>query len=257
MSQPKISVCIPSRGHVIGLWATIHACACVFPPLTEYVVVVNGKEMNEPYQLLQKHGGGRVRFVSDSEEPLPPPIARNLAADAAAGDYLFFLDDHCIPAQGFPGLLLSHLRQGKPIVHSSYATHLEGPRYYHFLLDPRCPVKGDYSRIPADSKAYRVAAAPSGGFAVVKEVWKALDGMDWFWKGFGGEEPYFDLKAWLVGYEVWLEPNALYYHFSCRPQTRGYDKTFNEENFKEALAHLTTPVLSDLVRRFRETGVAL
>lgn len=246
-----ISICIPSRGPVVGLWATIHACHAQLEGVAEeeYIVVVNGKESGEPYHLLTKNSGGRVTII-DSKEPMPPPLARNYAAEKASGEFLFFFDDHCIPARDYFPLMLLGLKQHGGVFHSSYTTHIAGPRYYHFKLNRDCPAKGDYCREAPSTAPYRCAAAPTGGFAVHRKLWEKTGGMDYFWKGFGGEEPYFDLKAWMLGYEVWMEPRALYYHFSCRAETRGYDKTFNEDNFKEAYRRLGPPELATLMEFF-------
>lgn len=234
----KISVCIPSRGHVGMLWATICACEQGLKGIDhEFIVHCNGKPWDEPTQLLATNSGGKVHIFR-CDEPLPPPMSRNLCAEMATGDYLCFFDDHCLPD---PDWFTKLLELDKDVVHSCYSTHVGYHRYYHFihLGDPN-PMIGDYSREPLSQMPYLCLSAPHGGFAVKKTVWDAIGGYGTFWRGFGGEEAYFGVKAAQAGFEVWMHPQMHFYHFSCRAETRGYDKwkEANPWNFEEAKRQL-------------------
>ena len=232
----KLSICIPSRAHIIGLWATICACEQGLKGIEhEFIVYANGKVEDEPHHLLQANSQGAVKMLY-AETPVPPPIARNRCAEVATGGYLVFFDDHCLPD---PDWFHKLLELDKDIVHSSYSTHVGYHRYYHFihLGDPN-PLKGDYSRAPLSQEPYQCASAPHGGFGVKRAVWDALGGYGDFWQGFGGEEAYFDMLAAKKGFEVWMHPQMHFYHFSCRAETRGYDKGFNPWNFEEGWRRL-------------------
>ena len=244
-----LSICIPSRGRAELLWATICACELALKGMErEYIIHLNGKTydnprtfgdnpepMDEPHYLIRNNSDGAVKYLY-SAEPIPPPIARNECAKIATGDYLVFFDDHCLPD---PDWFTKLLELDKDIVHSSYSTHVGYHRYYHFihLGDPN-PLKGDYSRAPLSQEPYQCASAPHGGFGVKRAVWDALGGYGDFWQGFGGEEAYFDMLAAKKGFEVWMHPQMHFYHFSCRAETRGYDKGFNPWNFEEGWRRL-------------------
>lgn len=51
-------------------------------------------------------------------------------------------------------------------------------------------------------------------------------------EGFGGEEAFLNLKAQMLGFEVWLDPEMLYYHFYARSGVRGYERVHNDENWQ-------------------------
>jgi hypothetical protein len=196
---------------------------------------MNGKPIDEPHYLLEANSPGLVKLI-DFGEPLPPPIVRNKLAEQARGSHLVFFDDHCIPDKGW----FARMIQDKDVMHSSYRTHVGYHSYYHYFPIGDNPCKGDYSRHRATefNTPYLCLGAGHAGFVVRKFVWDELNGYDDFWQGFGGEEAYFDLKAIKSGYEVWMEPRARFYHFSCRPEVRGYDKTQNPYNFEEGYRRL-------------------
>ena len=91
---------------------------------------------------------------------------------------------------------------------------------------------------------------------MTRKTWEHIGGFDDFWQGFGGEEVYFDIKARMMGFEVYISPELRYQHFSCRPEVRGYDKTFNEWNYDEGLRRLRAGIpgqvksLDDVLNEF-------
>lgn len=235
-----VSIIIPSRADVLGLWATITACETLLEGVPhEFIVVLNGQEMQEAHQLLQERSG--VNFVNCGDA-IPPPMARNLGVKFAKYPTLCFLDDHVIPTKSFFDWDID-----AEVVHCSYKTYpRQELRYFHYKFNPECPVKGDYATEPSsdvpiaywDRFYYSCLSGPHGGFLVDRKYFLESGGYDDFWQGFGGEEAYFGLKANLLGKRVVCNPNALFYHFSCRSDVRGYDKTFNEYNFTEGLKRL-------------------
>lgn len=237
-----VSIIIPSRAAVLGLWSTITACEVLLADVPhEFIVMVNGQERQEGHQLLEERSG--VTILHDPA-PLPPPIARNLGAKSAKYPTLCFLDDHVIPTKEF-----FYWDIDAEVVHCSYKTYPRHElRYFHYKFNPECPVKGDYATqrqpwdwsgpIAENINSYPCLSGPHGGFFVDRKYFLESGGYDDFWQGFGGEEPYFGLKANLLGKRVACNPNALFYHLSCRADVRGYDKTFNEYNFTEGLKRI-------------------
>lgn len=227
----KFSICIPSRGNPLGVWATIAACETQLAGYEhEYQIVFNGVQEDEPRTLLVDNSDGKVhaQFIRD---PVPPPRARDIAASSAKGDWLVFLDDHVIPGERFFERFYTYDEIGMEIVHSSYMPHIGKYRYYHFLRRPDCLIMGDYSRTPLETSYYPCLAAPHGGFAVKDRAWQDIGGYGDHFVGFGGEEAFFDIKAQMMGYNVWMDPALLFYHFSCRSEVRGYDLGLNADNF--------------------------
>lgn len=223
------SICIASRGNPLGLWATIHACQALGVD-AEYLVFLNGRAKEEPHHLLEERANTKI-FHSMTQTA--PPIARDYLATEAKGDVLCFLDDHVIPVGNFFAPIPCD------VLHVSYQPYFGGDRYYHFVPDPKLPTRGDYSKTPITQYSpYPCISGPHGGFFVKRSSWEEIGGYgDWF-DGFGGEEAYFGWKAKQAGLVVALDPNRLFYHFSCRSETRGYDKQINQWNYEEGMRRL-------------------
>lgn len=229
------SICIASRGNPLGLWATIHACQALNVD-AEYLVFLNGGAKEESHFLLEERANTKIFH---SMTPTVPPIARDYLATEAKGDVLCFLDDHVIPVGGFFDPVPCD------VLHTSYQTHRCYQPYYHFVPDRELPTKGDYSKVPLRGTMYPCLSGPHGGFFVKAEAWKTIGGYgDWF-QGFGGEEAYFGWKARKHGLDVQLDPNRLFYHYSCRSETRGYEKTINHWNYEEGMRQLGSVKLNE------------
>ena len=218
-----ISICIPSRGPTIGLWATIAGMtsALEFAGIrAEFCVLVNGRELDEyTTNLLTKIGA----VWTHQEKPLPYPQARNHVAQMSKGEIIVFSDDHCVPSYNYFNLL--DLRRCE-ILHACYHPFVEAYRYYHQFLTPDFK-RGDYSTLAAQAGPYYVATANHGVLAVTREAWFKIGG---YWDGFPGygqDECWLDLKAWEVGLRVMLDPNLRYWHFSVRH--RDYERPRSDE----------------------------
>lgn len=237
MASPKVSVCIPSRGPSLGLWATITSARGEWPDC-EVIVCRNGCDRDEPLDLMER-GGVRVIY---SREPLHPATARDVASSHATGDVLVFADDHVLVPRDTPLPV-------EGIAHYAYTTYPGFPdTYYHFVPDPTLPTKGDYAKEPlidgdtCDNPTcalcpppYRCISASGGLFAVTQVAWQAMGGYGGSWKGFGGEEAYLGWKAAQFDIPVTLHPTCVYHHFSARSDVRGYDKTIEEQNYRYGL----------------------
>ena len=243
----EISVCIPSRGPALGLWATIASCEDA--GLTDiHVALVRDDE--EPHRVMAGYGIN-IYHATGSLGPDNTPRARNLAASHATGKYILFLDDHCIIPLSLPASIIA---MDVPVWHCAYKPSVGNCMTYYHFFGIESAVQGDYSKQPVHDKPYRCASAPSGIMAVRRDVWEALGGYWDSYVGFGGEEASFDLYAWSKGYEVWIDPSIVVHHFSARADQRGYDKTINPDNYKMALERLG-PELPRLREMFQREGI--
>ena len=219
----SVSVCIPSRGPSIGLWATIVSALEEWPQ-AEVIVCVNGRDEDEPLYLLKKHL--RVTIIH-SQEALHPATARDIAGSHATGDVLMFLDDHVIVPRS-----VSLPSEG--IAHYAYHTYPGHPdTYYHFVPGDELPTKGDYAKQPeVYSLFYPCLSGSHAMFAVTRAAWGELGGYGGQWQGFGGEEAYLGLKARLHGIPVTMYPQCVFWHFSARSSQRGYLREIDEDNYR-------------------------
>jgi hypothetical protein len=230
--EKDFSIIIAHRGNTLGLWATIHSCEVELAGSDfdyEYIVVTNGEESKyDELDLL-------IGFVAKSgklgdhyyhPQPLSPPSARQLGSETASGRLLFFFDNHCIPCRHYFHRAIEQVNaHGIDILHSCVAYAIGEERYHYELSLEKNFWMCNESFAPVDPiNPYQIAMAGHGGFVVRKSTWDVMEGYGplLMFEGWGGEEPYFDLKAARMGFSVWLDPLLMHYHFPTAK--RGYER---------------------------------
>jgi hypothetical protein len=240
--KKDISVIIPHRGNPIGLWATIHGCEIdlINSGLTyEYIVVANG-DRELPFELKElKHQlGDKIGEFIHNPPPLAPPSARQLGAECAVGETLFFFDNHCLVNRGFFQQALSRMKElGADILHSTTIYYANKPHYHYVLsLDKDFWVQ-ESKEAPMyyRTEPYRIAMAGHGGFSVRRDTFFEIGGygpLEMF-QGWAGEESYFDLKAAMFGKTNWLDPTLIHYHYAS--ENRGYPKIHSDNFYRNMM----------------------
>lgn len=238
-----ITVVIPHRGPTLGLWSTVHSCAddlLSSPEISHnFVIVTNGdplsKEDKKSIDLFEKSGLLLKHIHQD--EPLSPPAARQRGAATADGRILCFFDNHCVVGRDyFKRVIYDFERRPMDVLHSTTQYSLGWPRDYHYKLRLGYNFWAESVHLPPDSvRPYKIAAAGHGGFAVLRKVWEEVGGYgpDSLFSGYGGEELSFDLRMWLLGKSVWIDPKLVHYHYmGARP----YSRHFTDEYYTNLLA---------------------
>jgi hypothetical protein len=232
-----ISIIIAHRGPEMGLWMTIESCIMDLEGTGlsyEFRICANGidklsEDMKRIKHFTEKtgHMGEFVQVV----QPTAPPSARQMLTEHANGRYLFFFDNHCLPQPGY-------FKRGVDVMDAYHIDFLhsttrffagEGTNYEYKLSLKRDFWTLEPYREPASEHPYRIAVAGHGGFAVRTSAWREVGG---YWEGFegyGGEETYTDLKFWLLGKEVWIDPRFIHYHWAGE---RIYKRHFTDDFFK-------------------------
>lgn len=230
-----VSVIIAHRGPEMGLWMTIESCELDLRDSGlsyEFVVVVNGEQRLSEDLLRQKHWLGQSGHMGDFihvVEELSPPSARQVGTWSASGKYMFFFDNHCIvESPYFRRAVDSMERLGIGMLHSTTRFWVgENPWYeYKMAFARNFWVETNYDSPLNPSEPYRVGIAGHGGFAVTRELWDKVDGYWMGFKGYAGEEPYFDMKCWMLGHEVWIDPKVVHRHWSGR---RSYNRHYTDD----------------------------
>jgi hypothetical protein len=220
----------------LGLWVTIHS---IMEDLEnsglsyEFCILTNGSEkphsdtQNVLHWLdLTKH----LTWVEHSVEPVSPPHARQRCTEHATGKYLFFFDNHVMVKPGyFKRALQSMEKYRMDMLHSTTRFFFGEKDCYHYKLKLNQNFWAESDFDAKSEEPYRCAMGGHGGFIVRRDVWEEVGGYGWEnFKGYGGEESYFDLKMWLLGKENWIDPKLLHYHFAG---SRGYKRHYTDEFF--------------------------
>lgn len=243
----KISIIIPHRGNALGFWTTVTSCENELQTLGEsyeYIFITNGEtHLNEDTaNVIEKVKlSGKSVIHKHFEEGLSPPEARQIGSEKASGEYLFFFDNHCIITKDyFKRALLDFEKYDIDLLHSTTQYYFNDPKCYHYTLKLERNFWGQAASVPNEAmKPYRIGVGGHGGFMVKRSSWEEVGGYGpkGLFVGYGGEEVYTDLKFWLYGKSVWLDPLILHYHFAG---SRGYKRHYYDEYYKNMLgcAHL-------------------
>jgi hypothetical protein len=235
-----LSIVIPHRGNVLGLWSTVYSCEIDLQGTAydhQYVIVSNGdpvdKELEQVLHYLDK-AGKLVHVHEDS--PLTPPAARQRGAEVAAGKRLFFFDNHClVTPRYFNRAMVEMDETGSRMLHSTTMFNMTVDPQYHYRLKLDYNFWGGGSMFPQSTyKPYRIAASGHGGFVIDRDLFVDVGGYgpDTLFAGYGGEELIFDLKLWRYGHENWISPKLIHYHYAGK---RGYDRHYTDEYYTNLL----------------------
>jgi len=248
---PDFTVVIAHRGPALGLWATIQSCEIDLAQTGfsyNYVLVLNGTALEPDVStkvILEKVGklepdlcsllhfvreSGKLHDMIHSVPPLSPPTARQLGTEKANGEYLFFLDNHCLVKPGYFNRAMSVLKErGMDVLHSTTRYYHGDEDQYHYDLSLDRNFWGGGAVVPQDSEnPYRIAVGGHGGFVVRRSTWEEVGGYGplGLFVGYGGEEVYFDMKMWMLGKENWIDPKLVHYHYAGN---RGYRRHYTDD----------------------------
>lgn len=240
MSDPLVSVIIPVRNEMPYLWFTLQNLILQkiqyeFP--LEIIVVNDGSTDRTAAHLVKPDVAKHIRVVTSTG--VSPAHARNLGAEAAKGKYLLFVDGHVLLQSNFwdrylgsgdsdPDELpdwLEELESGLPnpgVLHFGHCGDGDEWPLSHYELTLDLNFWGTAARLRAGSFPggvfTEIAANGQACFAVPRAAYFAMGGFDLPFKGYAGEEVFFDLRAAMLGYKVYTTPHVRYYHCTEREQ---------------------------------------
>lgn len=244
-------IVIAHRGDAMGLWLTIHSCEIELANSKydyRYLICANGEE-NSKHRCGSDYGSvnvdlarildfvkksGKMGFVEVLQESIAPPTARQIATEHSDAKYLFFFDNHCMVNKGyFDRALYSFEKYGMDLLHSTTIFFAGEVAAYEYKLKLESNFWAESANFAKDEyRPYRIAAGGHGGFAVKQDVWREVGG---YWKGFkgyGGEEMYFDLKMAMLDKTNYLDPLMVHYHYAGQ---RGYTRHFTSDFYKNMM----------------------
>lgn len=225
----------------MGLWMTIESCEMALRGKDisyEYSIVMNGADKipeNMKFAIKVLRESGKLAQMALHPAPMSPPSARQLATQFCKGKYLFFFDDHCIVENNYFTRAIETMdATGAALLHSTTRFHSDAPYHFEYILrletnfwattlNPKPQRKHD---------PYRVAMGGHGGCVLRRDVWETVGGYWTGFDGYGGEETYIAFKLWMFGYEVWVDPKLIHYHFAGE---RPYSKHFTDDYFRNMM----------------------
>jgi len=203
----EITIVIPHRGDLTGLWATIASCRHALTGIDhEFVVVANGRPLEH-----HRFEAPDVKLVH-VEDGIGPAAARELGAVGSQADWLFFIDDHVVI---HPETFRKIIRRGHEVNYVPSMVGFNGVGYYHYIVGPKIltEMDADMANAPARTEAYRCVSGTHGQFMVKRHFWERINGYGGIFDGYNGEEMYFGMKSVMFGVISVLHPDIPAYHY--------------------------------------------
>jgi GT2 family glycosyltransferase len=222
-----LSVVVPSYDDPAGLWFT-HAASMVDLEQDfardefEFIAVIDGPENDTVVGFAQQ---GTCRILRG--EFGGPQNSRRAGALAANGKYIVFLDSHVVPSRGmFRSLIDAAERTGGAIVHAPHCFWNSEPKCYAYRMDFQQRFWSfQVEAEPRSPEPYRIAVMGHGALLVNREKYFKIGGYSDLQRGWGGEEPYLNLKAWMLGESCWIDPRCYHWHYMTKRRT---DKVYKQ-----------------------------
>lgn len=186
---------------------------------------------------------GRGMYWSRILRILRDPIcgnhsARNKGAEIARGKYLFFSDAHMSYAPGFFKNILKAVDESGGLVHGviawmgAYPVHA-GAGGYQYTIKLGEEIKGTWAPYKLSNDWFYIQAQGHCSVAVRKDQFMKFGGYPKVHRTYGGGEFYNDMKWWMFGSCVVVEPKAIGYHLASG---RGY--SYNHDDYLHNVSNI-------------------
>src|SRR3990167_2386937 len=255
----KLSIVMPARNEfpncVHSIYSILHCWEAdgFDPSQIEIILVDNGSTDNRHWPQTGTKGTTsylfpRGIFWSRTLRVIYDPIcgnhsARNKGAEIARGEYLFFSDAHMAYKPGFFKYILKAVDETGGIVHGvigwmgAFPPH-QGGLGYQYTMKLGEEIKRTWANycLQPDNWFY-IAAQGHCSVAVKRDQFFNFGGYPKVHRTYGGGEFYLNMKWWMFGSTVAVEPRSIGYHLASG---RGYsynhdDYTHNVMNIGHAL----------------------
>jgi hypothetical protein len=235
------AVKIPSASAPMGLWMTIQSCESDLETTDleyEFAVITNGADpvhADTKCVLHYEDKGNKITYHRNYKDPVAPPLARQEAVEHTTGKYLFFFDNHIMVKPGYFKRAIEMMEKyNMDMLHSTTRFYTHEIDAYHYCLSLKKNFWAEAAPAAQMQTPYRIAAGGHGGFIVRRDVFNEVGGYKWDgFKGYGGEEMYFDLKMALLDKTNWLDPKLVHYHYAGN---RGYLRHYSDEFYINMMA---------------------
>lgn len=247
--SPDLSVVIPAFNvaHVLGEQLDALAAQIDAPPF-EVVVADNGSTDATADVAHSYRGPFEVRVVNASQRR-GAAHARNMGAQAARGGFLLFCDsDDLVGAHWIAALVAARAQHPGAIVsgalHHERFNDADVQHAYTLSPDP-APSSDGLEPVRTDPGPFAgyLPTAPGGNFAIDREQYLAVGGMDSSYPG-GSEETDFVWRVQRTGAPVVVAPSAIV-HYRLRATARAMFRQQRIQQFAKVL----------LWMRYRDAGM--
>jgi len=194
------------------------------------VVVVSNKSTDKTNEYFGNLRNPKVKFFI-KDDILSHWQAKNLGIQESVGDLLFFVDAHCIISKDALDDLSLFIGSGHDIAHC----------VIHYMLDnkpliytPRFEIFNyRFTGFPPSTVPFKVPVMSTCGMMCSRSVIDEVGGWNTELGIYGGGEAYINWKHGTCGYNHYVHPMALCWHYA---EKRGYSWNYDDYMRNEFIA---------------------
>jgi glycosyltransferase involved in cell wall biosynthesis len=241
----KLSVIIPARNEFPNIVHTIHSIlnawtADGYDYKELEIIIVDNCSTDDKFPQRGSAGTtsylmGRSIYYNAIVRVLYDPIAgnhsaRNKGAMIARGKYLFFSDAHMSYAPGFFKEIIRTVDESNGLVHGTIAwmgayPPVQGAVGYSYTIKLGEEWKGTWNPYYLADDWWYIPSQGHCSVAVKKDQFMKFGGYPTIHRTYGGGEFYMDMKWWMFGSAVAVNPKCIGYHLASG---RGYSYNHND-----------------------------
>jgi glycosyltransferase involved in cell wall biosynthesis len=247
LTQPLVSIIIPARNEFPQIVFTIYSIIAdleSFLKPQEFEIIIMANCISDWYNVEKDRRGtqgtvdylmGRSIFFNRIVKVCYDPIAgnhstRNKGAKLARGKYLFFSDAHMAYSPGFFKKMIRAIDETDGVVHGAIGWLGGYPPKdqdfgYQYTMKLGEEIKGTWANYKLCDDYFYIPFQGHCCLGVKREQFLKFGGYPEYHRCYGGGEFYFDIKWWMLGSRVSVEPNALAYHLCS---SRGYSYNYDD-----------------------------
>lgn len=247
MKTPLVSVVIPARNEFPQITFTIQSIINdleTFLKPSEFEIIICANCINDWYgQTKDRRAcGGTVDFLMPRGiywnkvlRVLYDPIAgnhstRNKGAKLARGKYLFFSDAHMSYKIGYFKRMIRAIDETQGLVHGTIGWLGAYPPStsmgYQYTIKLGEEIKGTWNNYCLTDDYFYIPLQGHCCLGMLREQFLKFGGYPEYHRCYGGGEFYLDMKWWMFGSKVSVDPQAIAYHLSA---PRGYN--YNHDDY--------------------------
>jgi len=248
--EMKLSIVIPARNEfpniVFTIYSIVHDLETFLKPGDWEIIIVNNASDDEVFprrgmggttDYLMARGMYWNRLLKVVYDPQAGNhSARNKGAEVAKGEYVFFSDGHMSYNKGFFKSMLKTCEESGGIVHGTinwmgaYPPTQVG---YGYTIKLGEEIKGTWNNYKVDDKWFYIPAQGHCSVMVNRQQFLDFGGYPKYHRTYGGGEFYLNMKWWMFGSNVAVDPNAFGYHLASG---RGY--TYTHHDYKHNVFYI-------------------
>jgi len=258
MIPNKLSIIIPFASEHPQCAFTVQSIFCELRDYCDFEVIVidnhcdelqvqldaKGEKRDRGSEYLKSLADGRhrpwLKYVEYNEK-LSHWNAKNKGIDASDGEFLWFVDAHCIPSQGSLRAMFDYYRNNwqtlNGTLHMPLAYMLERPGLeliYKLVTDvDRGVVHYSFTRYRHEKQTYQVPCMSTCGMMMHRDIYDQLGGWPTEMGIYGGGEHFINFTLATLGRTINIFPAKPLYHYAA---PRGYHWNYNDYHRNRCIA---------------------